>query len=80
MTDLLAYQRKDAAAALGISVDTFDRHVRPDLRCVYVGDTRLWPRRELERWLAERAMIPGDNKCAPATAPTARGRDQEVES
>lgn len=57
----LAYQRKDAAAALGVSVDTFDRHVRPDLKCVYVGDTRLWPTTELERWLAERAIIPGHN-------------------
>jgi hypothetical protein len=55
----LAYQRKDAAAALGLSVDSFDRHVRPTLKCVYVGDTRLWPVKELERWLAERAMIPG---------------------
>ena len=44
----LALQRKDAAAALGISVDTFDRHVRPQLRCVYIGDTRLWPVTELD--------------------------------
>lgn len=57
----LAYQRKDAAAALSLSVDSFDRHVRPTLKCVYVGDVRLWPAAELERWLAERAMLPGQN-------------------
>ncbi len=57
----LAYQRKDAAAALGLSVDSFDRHVRPELKCVYVGDARLWPVAELERWLAERAILPGHN-------------------
>ena len=57
----IAYQRKDAAAALGISADTFDRHVRAELKCVYVGDARLWPVAELERWLAERAILPGQN-------------------
>jgi hypothetical protein len=61
----LALQRKDAAAALGIGVDTFDRHVRPELRCVYVGDVRLWPVTELERWLGARAIMPTDNKKCP---------------
>jgi len=61
----LAYQRKEAAAALGVSVDTFDRHIRPHLRCVYVGDTRLWPVSELERWLAQAAAIPV--VCVPHT-------------
>lgn len=80
MTDRLALQRKDAATALGVSVDTFDRHVRGELRCVYIGDTRLWPVAELERWLADHAMMPGTTKSAPATAPTAPGHDQEDES
>lgn len=71
----LALQRKDAAAALGISVDSFDRHVRPELKCVYIGDTRLWPVAELERWLAARAMMPGTSS-APATVGAARGHDQ----
>jgi hypothetical protein len=55
----LALQRKAASAELGMSVDTFDRYVRSELRCVYVGGTRLWPVTELERWLAEHAMMPG---------------------
>jgi hypothetical protein len=51
----LALRRAEAAAALGLSVDTFDRHVRPQLRVLYVGDLRLWPVEELTRWLRENA-------------------------
>ncbi len=76
----LALQRKDAAAALGISADSFDRHVRPELRVVYVGDRRLWPVAELQRWLAERAMMPGTTRSAPATVRAAPGHDQEDQS
>ena len=49
----LAFQRREAAAALGLSVDSFDRHVRPHLRVVYVGELRLWPLEELTRWVRE---------------------------
>lgn len=49
----LALQRKDAADALDIGVDTFDRHFRSKLRCVYVGRVRLYPVSELERVLRE---------------------------
>lgn len=73
----LALQRKEAAAALGVGVDTFDRHIRPELRCVYVGDVRLWPVAELERWLEGRAMIPGQPKSGPGDAATSRGPAQE---
>lgn len=51
----LALQRAKAAAALSVGVDTFDRHIRPLLKCVYVGDLRLWPVAELERYLDEQA-------------------------
>jgi hypothetical protein len=47
----LALQRKDAAAALGIGVDHFDREVRPFIRVRRCGALRLWPVSELERWL-----------------------------
>jgi hypothetical protein len=69
----IAFQRREAAAALSVGVDTFDRHIRPQLRCVYVGDVRLWRVAELERWLAERAMMAGTTIGAPATARTAPG-------
>jgi hypothetical protein len=67
----LAVQRKEAAACLSLSVDSFDRHVRPHIRCVYIGDVRLWPVAELERWLAANAIMPGTTKSAGATAGTA---------
>jgi hypothetical protein len=69
----LALQRKDAAAACGVGVDTFDRHIRPDVRCVYVADLRLWPVAELERWLEAHAIMPGATKSGPGDAPTPRG-------
>jgi hypothetical protein len=52
----IALQRREAAAALGLSVDSFDRHVRPHLRVVYVGELRLWPVEDLNRWLRENAQ------------------------
>jgi len=49
----LALRRRDAAAALGMSVSHFQRHVQPQLRCVYSGQLRLYPLAELERWMRE---------------------------
>jgi excisionase family DNA binding protein len=40
----------EAAAALGVSRDFFDEHVRPELRVVRRGRLVLIPVRELERW------------------------------
>lgn len=47
----LAYSRREAADALGMSLRHFERHVQPELRCVYSGSKRLYLVRELERWL-----------------------------
>ena len=47
--------KPEAAAALGISVDSFERHVQPELRVIRRGRIRLVPMRELERWAAENA-------------------------
>lgn len=49
----LAVSRNDAAAALGMSLRHFQRHVQPYLRCVYSGQLRLYPVAELERWIDE---------------------------
>jgi hypothetical protein len=51
----LALSREEAAAALGMSLDSFERHVQPTLRLVRRGRLRLVPVGELERWLAENA-------------------------
>ena len=51
----LALDRAEAAAALGMSLDSFERHVQPTVRMVRLGRMRLVPIAELERWLAEHA-------------------------
>jgi len=49
----LALTREEAAAAVGMSLDSFERHVQPTLRLVRRGRLRLVPVGELERWLRE---------------------------
>ncbi|MDQ3608790.1 MAG: helix-turn-helix domain-containing protein [Actinomycetota bacterium] len=51
----LGLTREEAAASLGMSLDSFERHVQPTLRLVRLGRMRLVPVRELERWLEENA-------------------------
>lgn len=46
----VALTRPEAAASCGVSVDHFDRHIRPHLRAVRCGTLKLWPVRELENW------------------------------
>ena len=48
-----ALTRAEAAESLGMSLDSFERHVQPELRLIYRGKLRLVPATELERW-AER--------------------------
>ena len=58
----VALTRDEAAAALGTSLDSFERHVQPELRLIRRGKPRLVPVRELERWAdaaAERAIRNG---------------------
>lgn len=51
----LALTREEAAAAISMSLDSFERHVQPTLRLVRLGRMRLVPVAELERWLTENA-------------------------
>jgi hypothetical protein len=53
----LALRRSAAAAACGVSLETFDEHIRPHLAAVHVGTVTLYPRAELERFLAETAVV-----------------------
>lgn len=47
----IAVDRTTAAAMLGLgSVDSFERHVQPHVRCIRRGRLRLFPVAELERW------------------------------
>lgn len=53
----VALTRGEAAEALGISIDSFERHVQPELRLIRRGRMRLVPVRELERWADRNASI-----------------------
>lgn len=55
-TPRLALCREEAAASLGMSLDSFERHVQPTLRMIRLGRMRLVPVAELERWLTEHAI------------------------
>ncbi len=54
----LALRIEEAADAIGVSVDTFERHVQPSLRTIYVGRVRLFDVREVQRWLERQAVAP----------------------
>ncbi len=45
----VALTREEAAASLGMSLDSFERHVQPEIKLIRRGKLRLVPVRELER-------------------------------
>jgi hypothetical protein len=47
----LALRRAEAAAALGLSVETFDQHVRPHVPAVRLGGVVIYPVAGLVKWL-----------------------------
>ena len=58
----IALTPTEAAAALGVSRDWFDKHVKPELRVIARGSSQrggrrvvLVPVQELERWARENA-------------------------
>jgi hypothetical protein len=51
--------RREAADALGMSLRHFQRHVQPHVRCVYSGQLRLYPLKDLEHWAEEHACREG---------------------
>ena len=53
----LAVQHKDAPAVLGLGKTSFEKYVVPEVRCVRIGSMRVYPVRELERWLERHAEM-----------------------
>jgi hypothetical protein len=51
----VALSRQEAAVSLGMSIDSFERHVQPELRLIRRGKLRLVPVADLERWANENA-------------------------
>lgn len=60
MTEKLAYNSKEAAAALGVSLPTFyELSNRADFPCIRVGRRILVPVDSLREWLAKEAQRSG---------------------
>jgi hypothetical protein len=57
----LAYRVDEAAKALSISTDTFERYVRPHIRCVRLGTVPLYPATALQAFLDANAVSPADD-------------------
>jgi hypothetical protein len=57
----LALRRAEAAAALGLSVETFDAHVRPYVPAVRAGSVTVYEVRGLRDWLTEHASTIADD-------------------
>lgn len=51
----IALTRDEAAAALGMSLDSFERHVQPSLRMLWLGRMRLVPVSELQAFCERQA-------------------------
>lgn len=54
---ILALSPDEAAAALSVSRDFFDKHIAPELRIARRGRRKLIAVRELERWLDRAAAL-----------------------
>jgi len=62
----LALRRAEAAAALGVSLETFDAHVRPHLAAVQLGTVTVYPAAELQRFLADTGTVDPPNNSGAA--------------
>jgi len=51
----LALRRAEAAAALGVSVEHFDQHVRPHVPAARLGGVTVYPVAGLQAWLHRNA-------------------------
>jgi hypothetical protein len=58
----LLLSRREAAAALGVSLSHFQRHIQPYLRCVYCGQLRLYRPDDLEGWTKDHAVLPAGER------------------
>jgi len=54
----VALTRAEAAESIGMSLDSFERYVQPEVRLVRCGRVRLVPLAELEQWVERNAERP----------------------
>lgn len=55
----LALSQKEAAFALGMSVDHFEKHVRHALPVVISGTKRVYPVQAIQDWLDRESLVGG---------------------
>lgn len=55
----LALNQTEAAEALGVSVDHFERHIKPEIPVVLTGARRLYSTSALEEWLEGQQLAGG---------------------
>lgn len=71
----LLLTRVESARALGMSLSHFQRHVQPEVRCLYSGRLRLYRPLDLERWLESVVARPmGDPPLGSMTLEEVKGR------
>jgi hypothetical protein len=58
--------REQAAAYMGMSLATFERHVRPHVAHVRHGARERWTRELLDAWLAANVVPPTESSAAIA--------------
>jgi predicted DNA-binding transcriptional regulator AlpA len=71
--EALLLTREDAAALLGVSLRSFDRHVSREVPRVQIGSRVLYDRKDLEGWLARRKVGPSTKIPALGSTPSATG-------
>jgi hypothetical protein len=64
-----ALTKREAAASLGMSVDTFERRVQPFLKVIPCGQLVLVPPEELEKWVRANARHLVDQSDRASRAP-----------
>jgi hypothetical protein len=64
----LAHRRDEAAACCGVSVETFDAHVRPHVPAVRIGGVVVYPVAGLQEWLAAQGSVIADELSARRAA------------
>lgn len=57
----VALTRDEAAASLGISLDSFEKYVQPHIRLIVLGSRKVVPVSELARWADRAAEKPLGN-------------------
>jgi hypothetical protein len=58
----IAYDRPEAAAAVGMGITSFETYVAPHIRSIRVGRMVLYPVRELEKWVEQNARLTLEGK------------------